>query len=83
MYDLILQKILQQQLLDSGEKGYYFVEAEETTWEFISQTIAHAGYSQGIFASPDLKHLSPELFADSLGIPFLNSHMVEVIWGSK
>ncbi|KUJ11031.1 NAD(P)-binding protein [Mollisia scopiformis] len=83
LYDVILQKFLQKQPIDSGRKGYYFVEAGETTWKIISQAIARAGHSQGLFASAELKQLSPETFVESLGIPFLNAGMVEVIWGSN
>lgn len=83
MYDIILQKILANEAITSGKDGYYFVEAGETTWLDISQSIARAGYAQGLFTSDQVKTLSPEEFAIKLGIPFLNAHMVEVIWASK
>ncbi|KAF8848899.1 hypothetical protein BDZ45DRAFT_753347 [Acephala macrosclerotiorum] len=55
----------------------------ETTWRFISEAIASTSTSQGIFASPELKSLSPESFAENLGVSFLNAYMVEVVWGSN
>lgn len=83
MYDLIVGTLLQKQSVSTGKEGYFFVESGETTWLSISEAIALAGNSQGLFASAELKSLSPESFAANLGISWLKGYMAEVIWGSK
>jgi nucleoside-diphosphate-sugar epimerase len=82
-YCRLLDHYLSDKAVDVGKKGFYFLEAGETTWLEISQHIAKAGYAQGHWASEELKSITPQQMKEALGVPFLNADMVEVIWGSK
>jgi hypothetical protein len=83
IYDILLKKILRNERLGYGKDGYYFVEAGEISWLDISQGIANAGYSKGVFESNQIKSITPDEMYHALGISFLDAGMVEVIWGSK
>ena len=82
-YALVLRKILAGEEIPNGRQGYYFLDAGEVSWGQISQAIGKAGSSQGLFSSPEVRSMSADEFSKALGISFLSSYMVEVIWGSK
>ena len=83
MYSLLVQRIADGQSVDFGKQGYHFVETGEITWLDISKAVARSGHTQGLFQTTAVKKVLPDEFASALNIPFLNAHMVEVIWGSK
>lgn len=83
MYEILVQKILGRESIPNGKAGYYFIEAGEITWKEISDSLAREGHEAGLFASTDVKIVTPDTFAGMLGIPFINGHLAEVIWASK
>ncbi len=83
MYEILVNKILAKEVIPSGEAGYYFIEAGEVQWQDISTSLARAGHEAGLFVTDEVRSVTPTEFADLLGIPFINGHMAEVIWGSK
>ncbi|KAI1618833.1 hypothetical protein EDD36DRAFT_492214 [Exophiala viscosa] len=83
MYNLLARRIADGQSVDFGQQGYHFLEAGEVAWLDISKAIARSGHAQGLFQTAEVKKVSPDEFASALSIPFLNAHMVEVIWGSN
>ena len=82
-YRLLLERHLSGAAIDVGKKGYYFLEAGETTWLEISKQIAEVGHVQGHWPSKEPKSITPQQMQEALGVSFLNASMVEVIWGSK
>lgn len=83
MYDILLKQILSKEQISYGKDGYYFVEAGEVSWLEISQRIANAGHTKGVFESDHIRSVTPDEMQKALGISFLDAGMVEVIWGSK
>lgn len=78
-YRLLLECHLSRNEIETGKKGYYFLEAGETTRSEISQRIAQAGRALGQWRSEELKSISLQQMADALGVPFLNASMIKVI----
>lgn len=70
LYIIILNKILQEESIPIGEKGYYFVMAHRSPWYKVLEGIAKVLYSRGLVDSPEPKVWpSYEEGADQLGFP--------------
>ncbi|KAI1114327.1 hypothetical protein F5Y14DRAFT_414650 [Nemania sp. NC0429] len=67
---LILRNILQGSKIPSGEEGYYFAVAHETSWWDVSQSLAEALSARGLATEPTAKFWpSDEVAAEALGLP--------------
>ncbi|KAH7187011.1 hypothetical protein DER44DRAFT_858014, partial [Fusarium oxysporum] len=82
-YCHLVQLILNNRPLQFGKNEYYFIESGQVSWRDVSERIAEAGFSQGLFEKRYLKSLTPGEMCKAIGISFLNPSMVEVIWASN
>ncbi|KAI1190690.1 hypothetical protein F5B17DRAFT_386199 [Nemania serpens] len=69
-YVLILRKILQGEKMPSGEEGYYFSVAHETSWWDVAQGLADVLFARGLVTEPTAKFWpSDKMAAEALGLP--------------
>lgn len=69
---LLLEKILQQEPISSGEDGYYFGLAYRCPWWKVKDDLAKSLYSLGPVTEPDVQVWpSYDEAADALGLPRL------------
>ncbi|KAF2792902.1 NAD(P)-binding protein [Melanomma pulvis-pyrius CBS 109.77] len=72
LYTLIIMRILNKDLVPSGEKGYYFAMAHRYSWWNVMQRIAEAMHARRLVDEPEAKIWpSYEMAAESLGYPLL------------
>lgn len=70
LYAILTEKILQQESIPSGEKGYYFAIAHRFSWWELMGRLAQCLHQRGLVDSPHIQTWpSYELAADSLGWP--------------
>lgn len=70
LYTLLAEKILQSELIPSGEKGYYFPVVHKTHWWSVMQRLAEALHARGLVKEPKVETWpSDEMAADHLGFP--------------
>ncbi|KPM41084.1 hypothetical protein AK830_g5461 [Neonectria ditissima] len=70
LYALLLEKVLQDEPIPSGENGYYFAEAHRSpTWKLMAE-LAKGLHSRGLVDTPEV-HVWPshDAGADGLGFP--------------
>ncbi|KAI0149688.1 NAD(P)-binding protein [Hypoxylon sp. NC0597] len=69
-YALLVEKILNNEPVPSGEKGYYFAFAHREPWWEVMQRLADALYARGLVAEPKVQVWpSYEMAAEVLGFP--------------
>ncbi|KAI1200615.1 hypothetical protein F5X97DRAFT_293244 [Nemania serpens] len=67
---LILRKPLQGEKIPSGEEGYYFAVAHETSWWDVAQSLADVLSARGLVTEPTAKFWpSDNVAAEALGLP--------------
>lgn len=80
LYGLIIEKILQKEPIDNGEKGYYFALAHNLQWREVLDRLAAALHARGLVADPKAQVWpSDEVAAESLGVPV---GFLQVLWNS-
>lgn len=80
LYGRIVQRILQQEALPSGEEGYYFALAHDLhSWEVLDH-LAIALHARGLVSEPNTGLWpSDEAAAKSLGVPV---QFLQTLWNS-
>lgn len=81
LYELIVDRILKDQLVPYGKDGIFFVENGQHTWRQIAQRVADAGVALGAIPSPELKSLSLSDGKDFYGQGW--ALLAEIGWASK
>ncbi|KAM0424376.1 hypothetical protein ACHAPT_010524 [Fusarium lateritium] len=72
LYLLLLEKLLQQEPIPSGESGYYFAVAHRSPWWKVMDGLAEGLYSRGLVTEPKAQMWSGyDEAADNLGFPRL------------
>ncbi|KAI1105789.1 NAD(P)-binding protein [Jackrogersella minutella] len=72
LYTLLVEKVLQNEPIPSGENGYYFAMAHRAPWWDIMQRLAKALYARGLVTEPAVQVWpSYEMAAEHLGFPAL------------
>ncbi|KAL3465083.1 hypothetical protein BJX64DRAFT_253741 [Aspergillus heterothallicus] len=80
VYELVLRRVLEGQDLPSGEDGIIFVENGQHSWNEAGEAIAKAGKELGVLDTEQVKRLTLEEAAKTLGIEDIN--YVEVAYAS-
>lgn len=71
-YLLLLEKILQQEPVPSGENGYYFALAHRSPWWKVMNGLAKGLYARGLVNEPEVQVWpSYDEAADTMGFPRL------------
>ncbi|UPL00210.1 hypothetical protein LCI18_011144 [Fusarium solani-melongenae] len=72
LYLLLLEKILRQEPVPSGENGYYFALAHRSPWWKVMDGLAKGLYSRGLVTEPEVQVWpSYDEAADTMGFPRL------------
>ncbi|RFU24286.1 hypothetical protein B7463_g12052, partial [Scytalidium lignicola] len=58
LYEIILEKLLAQHHLPSGEEGIYFSENGEHTWAEVAEGIAKAGFELGVLTTKEVRSVT-------------------------
>lgn len=70
LYALIVENILQQHPIPSGDKGYYFAIAHRIPWWITMDSLAAHLYRRGLVAESTARIWPTyEMAADCLGFP--------------
>jgi nucleoside-diphosphate-sugar epimerase len=80
-YEFVLNEILVGRDVPSGKEGIFFVETGEHSWLELSQRIAEAGVGLGALETTELRSLSLDEAAETLGKGW--RLIAEIGWASK
>ncbi|PSN64073.1 NAD(P)-binding protein [Corynespora cassiicola Philippines] len=71
-YSLLVEKILSNDPIPSGEEGYYFIAAHKLNWWEAMHQLAQHLHKRGLIEDPEV-HIWPsyDVAADTLGLPRL------------
>jgi hypothetical protein len=70
MYALIVENVLRQEPIPSGDKGYYFAVAHRVPWWRTMDSLAEHLYRRGLVVEPTPRIWPTyEMAADCLGFP--------------
>ncbi|KAG4436916.1 hypothetical protein IFR05_007604 [Cadophora sp. M221] len=82
LYALLAEKILKQETIPSGEKGYYFVVGHKSPWWNVMKHLSDVMFARGLVkqaATPTWP--SDEMAADALGLPLAYIRAMETSSG--
>ncbi|KAF7557241.1 hypothetical protein G7Z17_g782 [Cylindrodendrum hubeiense] len=85
LYGLLVEKILQEEAIPNGEKGYYFAVAHKVYCWDLMQGFAERLHLLGLVAEPKTRTWpSDEMAAESLGVPpfiarVMGTHSTELV----